>query len=66
MAVMKRGSEGVGGRYDKLGVMGMPGYGVKHIYGNSIPIINNTSKPESAILQKNNVVCYYLYQLESL
>ncbi len=39
--------------------MGIPIDGATHIYGDSMSVINNTSKPESVLKKKNNAVCYH-------
>ncbi len=40
-------------------MMGIPVNGATHIYGYSMSVINNTSKPESVLKKKNNTVCYH-------
>ncbi len=32
---------------------------VQHTYGDSMSVINNTSKPEYVLKKKNNAVCYH-------
>ncbi len=43
----------------KLHILGIPIDGATHIYGYSISLINNTSKPKSALKKKNKTVCYH-------
>ncbi len=45
--------------------MGIPIDGATHIYGGSMSVINNTSKPES-VLKKNNNAVYYHTVYESV
>ncbi|KAL7460151.1 hypothetical protein ACHAXS_000615 [Conticribra weissflogii] len=55
---MKTGIEALRGiRYDLR--MGIPIDGASHIYGDSMSVINNTSKPKSILKKKNNAVCYH-------
>ncbi|KAL7457926.1 hypothetical protein ACHAXS_000413 [Conticribra weissflogii] len=42
-----------------LCMMGIPIDGATRIYGDSLSVINNTSKPESILKKKNNAVCYH-------
>ncbi len=56
---MKTGVEALRGIRYKLHMMGIPIDGATHIYGDSMSVINNTSKPESVLKKKNNAVCYH-------
>ena len=56
---MKTGVEALRGIRYKLRMMGIPIDGATHIYGDSMSVINNTSKPESKLKKKNNAVCYH-------
>ncbi len=56
---MKTGVEALRGIRYKLRMMGIPIDGATHIYGDSMSVINNTSKPESVLKKKNNAVCYH-------
>ncbi len=56
---MKTGIEALCRICYKLRMMGIPIDGATHIYGDSMPVINNTSKPESVLKKKNNAVCYH-------
>ncbi len=57
--VMKTGVEALRGICYKLDMMGIPIDGATHIYGDSMSVINSTSKPESILKKKNNTVCYH-------
>ncbi len=39
--------------------MGIHIDGATQIYGDSMSVINNTSKPESVLKKKNNTICYH-------
>ncbi|KAL7460605.1 hypothetical protein ACHAXS_001049 [Conticribra weissflogii] len=54
---IKIGIETLQGIYYKLCMMGIPMDGATHIYGDSMSVINNTSKPESVFKKKKNAVC---------
>ncbi len=56
---MKTGVEALQGICYELRMMGIPIDGATHIYGDSMSVINNTSKPESILKKKNNAVCYH-------
>ncbi len=56
---MKTGVEALRGIRYKLRMMGIPIDGATHIYGDSMSVINNTSKPKSVLKKKNNAVCYH-------
>ncbi len=59
---IKTGVEALRGIRYKLLMMGIPIDGATHIYGDSMSVINNTSKPESVLKKKNNTVCYHTVQ----
>ncbi len=56
---MKTGVEALHGIHYKLHMMGIPIDGATNIYGDSMSVINYTSKPESVLKKKNNTVCYH-------
>ncbi len=56
---MKTGVEALRGIRYKLRMMGIPLDGATRIYGDSMSVIKNTSKPESVLIKKNNAVCYH-------
>ncbi|KAL7458731.1 hypothetical protein ACHAXS_000432 [Conticribra weissflogii] len=56
---MKKGVEALRGIHHKLCMMGIPIDGDTHIYGQSMSVIHNNTKPESVLKKKNNVVCYH-------
>ncbi len=56
---MKTGIEALCGICYKLCMMGIPIGRATYIYGDSMSVINSTSKPESILKQKNNNVCYH-------
>ncbi len=56
---MKTGVEALRGIGYKLRMMGVPIDGATHIHGDSMSVINNTSKPESILKKKNNTVFYH-------
>ncbi len=58
MAV-KTGIEALCGTSYKLHMMGIPIDGATNIYGDSMSVINNTSKPISLLKKKKNAVCYH-------
>ncbi len=49
---MKTGIDALCGIHYKLRMMGIPIDGATHIYGNSMSVIKNTSKPESVLKKK--------------
>ncbi|KAL7461860.1 hypothetical protein ACHAXS_002265 [Conticribra weissflogii] len=57
--IMKTGIETLQGICCKIHMMGIPIDGATHIYGDSMFAINKTSKPESVLKKKCNVVCYH-------
>ena len=56
---MMTGIEALCGIRYKLRMMGIPIDGATYIYGDSMSVINNTSKPKSVLKKKNNAVCYH-------
>ena len=43
----------------KLKMMGIPTLGPSHIYGDNMSIVYNTSRQESVLRKKSNLVCYH-------
>ncbi len=56
---VKTGVETLLGICYKLRMMSIPIDGTTHIYGDSMSVINNTSKPKSILKKKNNAACYH-------
>ena len=44
----------------KLRMMGIPISSHSYIYGNNMSVVNNTSRPESVLRKKSNLVCYHV------
>ena len=40
-------------------MMGIPISGVSYVYGDNMSVIHNTSKPESTLKEKSNVITYH-------
>ncbi|KAL7464684.1 hypothetical protein ACHAXS_005019, partial [Conticribra weissflogii] len=57
--VMKTGIEALHQIGYKLTMMGIPIDGATNIYGDSMSVINNSSKPQYVLKKKNNAVCYH-------
>ncbi len=56
---IKTGIEALHGICYELRMMGISIDGATHIYGDSMSVINNTSKPGPVLKKKNNAVCYH-------
>ena len=56
---MKTGIETLRGIRYKLRMMGVEIDGPIYIYGDNQSVINNTSKPESVLKKKSNLICYH-------
>ena len=56
---MKQGIDSLRGLRCKLRIMGIQMSSPSYIYGNNMSIVRNTSKPESVLRKKSNLVCYY-------
>ncbi len=56
---MKTGIEVLLEIWYKLHMMSIPIDGATHIYGDTLSLINNSSKVESILKKKNNAACYY-------
>ncbi len=56
---MKTGVDTLRGLRYKLRMLGVAIDGATHVYGDSISIMKNTSKPESTLNKKSNAVCYH-------
>ncbi|KAL7447648.1 hypothetical protein ACHAXS_000043 [Conticribra weissflogii] len=56
---MKTGVDTLRGLRYKLRIMGVAIDGATHVYGDSMSVIKNTSKPESTLNKKSNAVCYH-------
>ena len=56
---MKQGIEALRGIRYKLRMMGVDIAGPTYIYGDNMPVIHNTSKPESVLKKKSNSNCYH-------
>ncbi len=59
VVAMKTCIEALRGIRCKLCMMGIPIDGATHIYGDSMSVIDNTSKPKSVLKKTNNTVCYH-------
>ncbi len=57
--VMTTGVEALQGIWYKFCMMGIPIDGATHIYGDSMSVIKNTSKPESVLKKKKNALCHH-------
>ncbi len=55
----KTGVKTLCGIHYKLHMMSIPIDGATHIYGDSMSVINDTSKSKSIIKKKNIAVCYH-------
>ena len=55
---MKHGMEHIRGLRYKLRTIGVPIEGPAYVYGDNMPVIYNTSRPESTLKKKANSVCY--------
>jgi hypothetical protein len=56
---LKNGVEEVRGLRYKLRMMGVPLNGPSLIHGDNMPVVTNTSKPESTLKKKSNSICYH-------
>jgi hypothetical protein len=56
---MKQGIEAVRGIRYKLRMMGVPISGPTYVYGDNMPVIHNTQRPESTLKKKSNSICYH-------
>ena len=56
---MKQGVEALCGIRYKLRMMGVEIYVPTYIYGDNMSVIHNTSKPESFLNKKSNIICYH-------
>ena len=56
---MKNGMETLRGLRYKLRMMGVPLSGPSFIYGDNMPVIHNTQRPESMLRKKSNSICYH-------
>ena len=56
---MKQGVEALRGMRYKLRMMGVEVAGPTYIYGDNMSVIHNTSKPDSVLKKKSNIICYH-------
>ena len=56
---MKQGVEALCGIRLKLCMVGVSIDGPSYVYGDTMSVINNTSKPESCLNKKHNSICYH-------
>eukprot|EP00804_Cyclotella_cryptica_P003833 CCRYP_018938-RA/>CCRYP_018938-RA protein AED:0.33 eAED:0.33 QI:0/0/0/1/0/0/2/0/299 len=56
---MKHGIENLLGIRYKLRMMGVPVKGASYLYGDNMSVVTNTSKPESTLKKKSNLICYH-------
>ena len=56
---MKIGVEALRGLRYKLRIMSVPLAGPLLIYGDNMPVIHNTQRPESVLKKKSNQLCYH-------
>ena len=56
---IKEGMETLRGLRYKLRLMGVELMGPSYIYGDNMPVIHNTQRPESMLKKKSNFVCYH-------
>ena len=56
---MKQGIEALRGIRYKLRMMGVPVDGPTYVYGDNMPVVYNTSRPESCLKKKSNSICYH-------
>ncbi len=56
---MKHGIENLCGIHYKLRMMGVPVKEASYMYGDNMSVVNNTSKPESTLKKKSNLICYH-------
>jgi len=59
LVAMKTGVEALCGIRYKLRMMGVPLTGPSHVFGDNMPVIYNTSRPESTLKKKINSICYH-------
>ena len=56
---MKQGMEALRGLRYKLRMMGVPIDGPTFVYGDSMSVVHNTSRPKSLLKKKSNSICYH-------
>ena len=56
---MKTGAEALRGIRYKLRMMCVPLTGLTYVYGDTMSVIYNTSRPESTLKKKSNYICYH-------
>jgi len=57
---MKQGVEALRGLRYKLRMMGVAISGPSsYVYGDNMPVIHNTQRPESTLKKKSNSICYH-------
>ena len=56
---LKHGIKTIRGLRYKLQMMGVPLTGPAYVYGDNMPVIHNTQKPESMLKKKSNKICYH-------
>ena len=56
---MKEDIDVLKGLKHKLRMMGIPISGPLYIYGDKMPVVHNTSRPELVLRKKSNAVCYH-------
>ena len=56
---MKHGTENLCGIRYKLGMMRIPMKGASYMYGNNMSVVTNSSKPESTLKKRPNLICYH-------
>ncbi len=50
------------GTCHKLCMMCIPIENTMHLFGDSLSVINNTSRPKFALKKKNNIICCHIEQ----
>ena len=58
---MQQGIDALRGLRCELRMMGIPLSGPLKIYGDSMSLVHNTSRPESELRKNSNSVCYHAF-----
>jgi hypothetical protein len=56
---MKHGIENLCGICYKLSMIGIPVKGASYMYGDNTSVVTNSSRPESTLKKKSNLICYH-------
>ena len=63
---MKQGIDALTGLRYKLRMMDIPISGPSYIYSENKSVLHNTSRPESVLRKKRNLVCYHAFMSQLL